>query len=107
MNGCSKPGFCFVLPWSFAIPGGVNEVLKNLIREFATHSDIGYTPMAMELGWASADRHNSLLEIPEIIARVGLPYNPNSPLRALAAFLLHLPADLAQLSRIARSKNVA
>jgi glycosyltransferase involved in cell wall biosynthesis len=107
MTDRTRRSFCFVLPWSFEVNGGVNEVVNNLMRQFATRSELGFQPLALELCWNPDQLVDSPGDIPKIWIRPHSPYNAAKPLHGIVGFLLLLPARLSELSRIAKRHNIA
>lgn len=99
--------FYFVLPWPFQIPGGVNQVVNNLIREFATRKDLGLTPLKMELGWPPSAQTSGAEDDGALQVRLHSLYSPERPLFSPLTYLLYLPGELLRLRRIARAQNVA
>lgn len=107
MAGRSERSFYFVLPWSFQTPGGVNQVVNNLIREFATREHLGLAPLRMELGWEPSAPTSVAGGDRVLGVRLHSPHDPERPLRSLFTYLLYLPKELLRLKRIARVQNVA
>lgn len=102
-----KPGWLFVLPWSLRLVagGGVNEVVKALIREF--RSDGVFTPhLLVSTEWPEAGPSAG----PEVIKpyRLNLwsPVNHERPFLGLISFLYRLPYRCLALRRIIKRHNI-
>lgn len=100
--GTRKPGFLFVLPWEISLPGGVNQVVSNLVCEMAAHGR--FRPLALIMSWP----HRSLDETAGPTASM-LRLRVRSPgpgPKRLVTFCLFLPATLLALHRILRAHSV-
>jgi glycosyltransferase involved in cell wall biosynthesis len=98
-----KPGFLFVLPWELSLPGGVNQVVSNLVSEMLAHERL--RPLVLIMTWA----HQHLDEADTVSASV-LRLRVRSPgpgLRRLVTFCIFLPATLLALHRILRRHAVS
>jgi glycosyltransferase involved in cell wall biosynthesis len=99
------PVYCSVLPWSFTINGGVNQVVNNLLAEFEKAG--GVRPLALELCWEPPPRGDVLpTGTMRVYMRLRPPYISRRPVRSILSFLLHSPADLVALRRFAKTHHV-
>lgn len=95
--------YAFVLPWSIDLPGGVNQVVENLIEEFRVAGE--YHAVLIGSHWPSAR--------PAIERRPGHTYirmrlRPldNTRIKVPLAFLLFLPFTLWTLARLAAEYRI-
>src|SRR6266702_5887761 len=83
-----RRSYAFVMPWPVDLPGGVNEVVRNLIEEFRLAGE--FHPVLIESHWASArpvvERHAGYTHI-----RMRLRALDNTHVKAPLVFLLSLP----------------
>lgn len=98
-----KPGFLFVLPWELSLPGGVNQVVSNLVGEMVAHGR--FRPLVLIMSWA----HQSLDETdtPTVSMLRLRVRSPGPGLKRLATFCFVLPATLLALHRIMRVHSVS
>lgn len=100
-----RPGWLFVLPWSPEHVGGVNQVVKNLYREFEQRQD--YRPLLLVPDWTAAtaepagyagfDSWLLRLRVPPAAQSAGL----------WLRYALSLPGDLLRLARWLRREKIA
>ncbi|HEX4749642.1 MAG TPA: glycosyltransferase family 4 protein [Bryobacteraceae bacterium] len=98
---------CFVLPWSFDGAGGVSRVVNNLMREFASHPELGIDPLALQLDWSSKTEDKLASGIRRGYSRLHSIYDEKRPLLAFLTFLAHLPRELNALRQFAKANNIA
>jgi len=102
------PHFCFVLSWPFEEkPGGVNEVVRNLIRQFHNRPELGLQPSAMELRWKGRPDDEPLPGVTRSYFRLHSPFVEEKPLLSVLSFLLYAPGELWRLARFAKTKKIA
>ena len=98
-----RKSYAFVLPWSIDLPGGVNEVVRNLIEEFRMAGE--FHPVLIENHWASArpvvERHAGYTHI-----RMRLRALDNTHVKAPLVFLLSLPFTLRSLWQLAKEFRI-
>jgi L-malate glycosyltransferase len=106
MDRVASGNLCLVLPWSFTINGGVNQVVNNLIRQL--HNNGHCKPLALELQWNHKLETDTLPEnaTPRVYIRLRPPYLPEKPLLSIVAFLLFLPGELLRLRRLVRQYRI-
>ena len=86
-----RKSYAFVLPWSIDPPGGVNEVVRNLIEEF--HAAGEFHPVLIENHWPSVRpvvEHRPTYTY----IRLRLRTLENAHVKGLLAFFLSLPFAL-------------
>jgi len=97
----------FVLPWSVASIGGVNQVVENLMRQ-ATQTG-ALRPLLLE--YAADDEQPATTDpgatAPVARLRVPLPFAPPGRIRSTLSFLLRLPRTLSALRKLVRENRVA
>jgi L-malate glycosyltransferase len=105
MRGEAQKSYAFVLPWSIEHPGGVNEVVKNLIEEFQTAGE--YHPILIESHWASKkavvikrDDHT------HIRVRLRHPFEYPNKIKTMLTFLLFFPSTLWSLAKLSKRLNI-
>lgn len=98
-----QPGFLFVLPWELSYPGGVNQVVSNLVIEMVAQGR--FRPLVLIMSWA----HQSLDETDTPTASMFRlrVRSPGPGLKGLVTFCLFLPATLLALHRILRVHSVS
>ncbi len=98
-----RKSYAFVLPWSLDLPGGVNEVVRNLIEEFRLAGE--FHPVLIENHWASArpvvERRAECTYI-----RMRLRTLDNTRVSALLVFFLSLVFTLWSLRRLAKEYRI-
>lgn len=100
-----KPGIVFMLPWPFETPGGVTQVVKNLLRE--SQLDGRYSPVLFRNDWASstlAETHAG--GYPTALFRLRHPSQKGRALRSALGFMASLPAALWALRCFLRRHRV-
>ncbi len=103
----TAPGWLFVLPWSLRLiaGGGVNEVVKALIREF--RNDGVFTPHLLV---STEEPEGGPTAGPEVIKPFLLnlwsPVNHEHPVRGLISFAFRLPYRCWALRRIIKRHNI-
>lgn len=103
-SGQAAPGWLLVLPWSVQPPGGVNHVVRSLIRclrEGGVFSPLLITPR---------DSKGDSEPVPEAIKQIALdiagPLDGRYPLRALLSFICRLPFRCQELRSIVNRYNI-
>ncbi|MGH8468036.1 MAG: glycosyltransferase family 4 protein [Gammaproteobacteria bacterium] len=94
-----RKSYAFMLPWSIDHPGGVNQVVKNLLEEFRVAGE--YHPILIENHWDYA--RPDIQDRPDythIRLRLRGPLGNSHHLKTLVAFLLSLPFTLRTLGRL-------
>jgi len=99
-----RKSYAFVLPWSIDIPGGVNEVVRNLIEEFRIAGE--FHPVLIENNWLSA---RPMIEARPDCTYIRMRLRPldNSRLRVPLAFIAYLPHTLRILAQLAAEYRIA
>lgn len=103
-NKCGK-SILYVLPWTIDSAGGVNEVVRNLIRQ--TMLDSLFNPILLVSSWShrqiDTDRTG-----PYITARTRMrsPYVAGRGIRSIIAFLLTLISNVSKWRRFLRSEHI-
>jgi glycosyltransferase involved in cell wall biosynthesis len=106
-SGRANPGWLFVLPWSLRLVagGGVNEVVKSLIRQF--QGDGVFTP---HLLISSEEPELGAVAGPELIRPYLLnlwsPVNLQHPVRGWFSFVCRLPYRCWVIRRIIAQHNI-
>src|ERR1700730_10499988 len=103
-TGGQKPGWLFVLPWSLRESGGVNHVVKNLIRYFRDGSE--YAPHLLV---TSRLEESDCAAVSQMIGEISLdiwpPIDDRRPVRALLSFVYRFPGRYIALHRIVNRNN--
>ena len=100
-----KPGILFVLPWAIDYPGGVNQVVANLIRQ--TAHDGSYRPLLLQLSWPHRRPLEETADGYRIIRfRMRQPVGAGSLLRYAVAYCATLPAAIARLRALIRRHDI-
>jgi glycosyltransferase involved in cell wall biosynthesis len=101
----NRPGWLFVLPWSPEYVGGVNQVVKNLYREFEREQE--YRPLLLVPDWSAATaRPAGYAGCDSWFLRLRVPPADRS-VRLWLRYALSLPGDLWRLARWLRRENIA
>jgi len=97
------PAQAFVLGWPLNNMGGVNEVVRNLIRQYQSAGEIA--PMVIE----AADQPSSYTT-DEGTTVIGIPfpvvYDAGRPLPSLLKFLVRAPSFLMKLRALCRAYSI-
>ncbi len=93
----------FIIGWPVANLGGVNEVVRNLVREFASSGQLD--PIVIEVLEGSAEPAG-IPEIPCIRLPLPTPYHPLRPLRAFLSFCFRAPALFWRLHAICKEHRI-
>jgi glycosyltransferase involved in cell wall biosynthesis len=93
------------LPWHLRHTGGVNEVVKSILRHLVESAEFNPLLLVMthnncDLEW---DEHQLF---PVFYIELPGPFEPPNRLRSLLSFLYHLPSRLIQLRKVVRDHNV-
>ncbi len=99
----SRSRQAFLLGWPIANLGGVNEVVRNLVREFENSGALA--PLVIEAPGGLA-QHPLPQEIPLLRLSLPSPYDRRHPLKTLLFFCLHLPALFWRLRATCRRHNI-
>jgi glycosyltransferase involved in cell wall biosynthesis len=101
----NKPACLLTLPWSLQNPGGVNEIVKSLIRHMLADGE----PMPVVLV-VNVSEHSEEWDraqpYPTIYTELGIPFYGSSRVRSCVSFLIRLPRRLLRLRGIFREHNV-
>jgi glycosyltransferase involved in cell wall biosynthesis len=97
--------YAFLLAWPFEQLGGVNGVLKNLLREFQAAGD--FVPLAIEVS-AQQDGEVAGSKSPwtTIQLRQISSWNPERPWRSLLGFCVKAPSLLWRLRTLCRKYSI-
>jgi len=94
-----------VLPWHLRHTGGVNEVVKSILRHLSESEE--FNPLLLvtthnncDLEW---DRKQAF---PVYYIDLPGPFEPPNRLRSLLSFVYHLPSRLKRLRTLIRDQNV-
>jgi len=107
-SNLAVPGWLFVLPWSLRLiaGGGVNEVVKALIREF--RSDGVFTPyLLVGTEWPEAGPTAGPEVIKPFCLNLWSPVDHEHPVRGLVSFVLRLPYRCWVLCGIIKRHKIA
>jgi glycosyltransferase involved in cell wall biosynthesis len=99
------PGWLFVLPWSLREIGGVNEVVKALIREF--HDEAAFSPRLLittEQPELTATPEAEVIETDRL--NLWSPIIREHPVRGLISFMYRLPYRCWVLRRILKRHRI-
>jgi glycosyltransferase involved in cell wall biosynthesis len=100
-----KPGWLFVLPWPLLESGGVNHVVKSLIRCFADTNEFStyvlVTTRQEELDYDLGSPVTSQFSLD-----IWPPIDFSHPLKALISFLYRFPWRYITLRRIVSRNNI-
>lgn len=99
------PGWLFVLPWTLREVGGVNQVVKTLIRHFSQDSQ--FLPLLLVTsGTAPCPDVNATDEAAQLSLDVWSPIDNRNAFRALLSFAWRFPRRYRALRRIITKHNV-
>ncbi|MBV8570307.1 MAG: glycosyltransferase family 4 protein [Acidobacteriaceae bacterium] len=93
----------FVLGWPYTNLGGVNAVVRSLVREFSNSGPLA--PLVMEVVPSSV-HGASLDELPLLRIDLLPPYDARRPWRSFLSFCVHLGPHLWRLRRICRTERI-
>ena len=99
------PGYLFVLPWSLAAVGGVNQVVCGLYQRAARGREV--SPFLLVTCWDNPKEDEYVKSVMQKHLRLRDPYAERRRLKAIAGFLLHLPGSLWTLAQFLRAQRVA
>jgi len=101
-----SPGWLFVLPWSLRETGGVNQVVKSLIRCLKDGSE--FTPQLLVTSQVAAcdDAALDAEEISQFSLNLWSPINGRQPVRALLSFAYRFPYRYTALRRLVARKKI-
>jgi glycosyltransferase involved in cell wall biosynthesis len=98
-----RPAQAFLLGWPLANLGGVNEVVRNLVREFSQSGDLA--PVVIEAmdgsGESSSEDGTPVFRIP-----IPMIYDARAPVRTFLRFCLVAPFFFRRLGAICRQHDV-
>ena len=106
-SGKNKPNptYLFVVPWDLDHPGGVNQVVINLYREFDKHGPL--QPLVLVLDWRYRKPvENVSAGCRAIRLRVRQPAGTQFHIRDLISYIFTLPATIRVLRQLLRKYNV-
>lgn len=98
-----RAGQAFVLGWAVTNLGGVNEVIRNLVREFARSGPLA--PVVIEAGSQHLPR-SAWPEAPVLRLDFPAPYEPQNPVKAFVRFCGYLVPGLWRLYITCRRYNI-
>jgi glycosyltransferase involved in cell wall biosynthesis len=101
----AKASCLLTLPWSPRNPGGVNEIVKSLIRHMFAEGEPAPAVLVTNLSEKSAE-WDSAQTYPIFYQELGIPFYGPARVRSCVSFLLRLPARLSQLHKLFRERNV-
>lgn len=102
----ARESYLFMLPWSLASFGGVNQVVANLMHQMKRHGR--YTPLLMVNSWGDTKiRRRKIKGCIHHFFRLRSPWNNRRPLINLLAFCAHLGWNILNLIRFIRTNKVA
>jgi glycosyltransferase involved in cell wall biosynthesis len=101
----AKASCLLTLPWSPLNPGGVNEIVKSLIRHMFAEGEPAPAVLVTNLSEKSAE-WDSAQTYPIFYQELGIPFYGPARVRSCVSFLLRLPARLSQLHKLFRERNV-
>jgi glycosyltransferase involved in cell wall biosynthesis len=100
-----QPGYLFVLPWSIAHPGGVNQVAANLYRQ--VHGHQFFKPFLLIADWRGRTLSlNHEHGFDTAYYRLRAPSGHEHLAKTMLLFLVTAPFRLLSLWRFLRAKNV-
>lgn len=100
-----EDGYLFVLPWEPVSSSGVNQVVLNLLDQFATHAEL--RPLLLIQSWKYAMPESEPVGRQTYIRfRVRSPESAAGTLRGFLAYWLLLPLELRRLGRLMRDHAV-
>lgn len=99
----NRPGYLIVMPWEVTEQGGVNGVVRHLIREM--DKDGKYTPVLLEDDWNRTDSYRKAWSgTPTFRMRLRSPVVAGAKRRcticSVVAYLAELPLTLYRIKRI-------
>jgi L-malate glycosyltransferase len=95
--------YLIVLPWSINGLGGVNQVVRNLYRQFQEGD--AFEPAILQSDW-NPEQVKVEGDWRVIPIRLRSPWDERHRWKAVAAFFIYLPGSLARLRSIFASGNV-
>jgi glycosyltransferase involved in cell wall biosynthesis len=101
-----QTGYAFLLPWSPDRIGGVNEVVRNLMRECLRSGCC--EPLLIENRWEASRLTEEGSPVGNRVAlRMPSPWDQQRPVRALVSWLGYLPFTLMRLRELVSRYNVS
>ncbi len=98
-------GWLFVLPWSLEDTGGVNHVVRRLIRYFRAGGRFSPQLLVTSLAAKAADE-----TVPDAVKHISMdistPLDHQHPIRALLSFVYHFPSTCRQLRHIVNQYGI-
>jgi glycosyltransferase involved in cell wall biosynthesis len=99
-----RPGYLFVLPWSLAGIGGVNQVVYRLYQRAASGREI--RPWLLVTCWEKLKDGGYVTGVRQMHLRLRSPWEEGWRVKEIAGFLLALPSSLWILARFLRAERV-
>ena len=97
-----RRGYVLIVPWDLRYPGGVNQVVLNLVREI--ESDGRFVPIVLMSKWRGrVAKPNDVIESIELRQ----PIYPHKPIRSLLGYFFKMPWWLPRLLQTMRSLDPA
>ncbi len=96
----------FILPWEIDHPGGVNQVVVNLYKEFESHGR--YRPLLMISDWSYpnlTNRHEDGFD--KVLFRLRSPHDSKHPVSGLLSYVLDMPAQWKTIASFLKRNRVA
>lgn len=98
-------GWLFVLPWSLTAPGGVSQVVQNLLNAAPRH--LNMPAQLLVSGWGHAEpitqvemgRSTTYMTVQE-------PFDPNHRVKSLLTFVARLPLRVLRLRRLLVERGI-
>ena len=101
----ARGSIVYILPWPITSPGGVSEVVRNLIRQ--TTKDATFKPILITSSWShSRIKLDHEGEFTSGMVRFRGPYKRRNKLRAFFVFLATVIPDLFRWHRFLRTEEV-
>ena len=100
-----QPAYLFILPWEITHPGGVNQVVTNLYKEFELQEQ--YRPLLMIADWSYpklAVRREDGFD--KALFRMRSPCDRKHPVRGLLQYLFRMPAQWAGLLKFLKRNQI-
>jgi glycosyltransferase involved in cell wall biosynthesis len=95
----------FILPWSLRFVGGVNEVVRSLIRGLEAEGEI--TPLVLVSSITSrVPEYDSRQSYGTVYLDLPGPVNKEGNLRGYLAFVLKLPARILKIRKLVEEYNI-
>jgi len=105
MSAAPRETWLLVVGWELHHPGGVSQVVSNLIRMLQRYSS--FEPVLMVNSWSAQKASSSAnADYRTIYAALRAPLAGSSHLLALIKFVLFAPLQILRLRRVLRDERV-